>query len=56
MTEQLTGVEEPNFPYRRIPNNIGRYGPLQEVRLTLALQCGLDLVTDFQKREHKNKG
>lgn len=42
MIKLIIGVEGTNILCRRIPNNVGGYSPLQEVKLTLILQCGLE--------------
>lgn len=52
MTKQPHGVEGTNLSYRTIPSNVDGYSSLQEVKLTLTLQYGLDLLTDFQITEY----
>lgn len=45
-----------NLPYRRIPNYLFIYRPLQEVDLPLALECGLYSVTCFQRVDWLQSG
>lgn len=54
-------MERRKRPYRKISNNVSRYSPCQEVKVTyttpsIAPVCGLDLVTCFQERWNMQRG
>lgn len=53
MIKLIIGVEGTNLLCRRIPNNVGGYSPLQEVKLYPhpSVWAG---VTSFQIREYSN--